>query len=1253
MKLKPTIKTHWLASQNPLTVSLAGLLRVVFAPRFSLLNSQFSSDEEPIEIPGQNEVYSITPDVEEIQAMKYRQFQASMDLFSSLFTGHDFLSQRLSPQLKTLAESLEFHFDDGQCLSLIGLFRRPGLPMFVNPKYYLQDRSCLWEQVLEKKSVDLLKPLKLTETQKRNLDFKKTWIVILEIIAWSLQRQRQIGDLQVLWVDPQQRQAATGELRNEQENTVDDVVQISTNSPTNRNAYQLNDLEFLSSRPLAATIMAEGIQQNTARILLWEGEAKHPAPGSLHLHSVPFFYEHALPGHFQDHNMSPRAEELKAVADLDADYDWQPRLFGLQSSSREILKTHERIEAWIAKDNVFFINHVLIQGEQFKPKLCTREYDGALQISVSFILEHLKARHANMPRYIEKILAPFFGGLDLYFGLDRKVFASKNDQHRAADMLFLRHQGLALFCLLELTNWILQKPLSSGQVIEFIEDQTLPEADRQFEKFIQYLKESIPGLLGKPGAPFEQMFSGPVKGLLYDFTEKFFLALRQDQSLLFRDQKVVEVKNIHQQVLPVLRFLLLYLIESNQGKILTRVQSPMGEKFLRDIRLWTESHVVAEDAWSNDDVMWLDVGLPHRCMVPLLFEMADSGFDIEFNGKPFIAEDSPFEFVFSVTDSENKENANWFDLHPQIFFNGTRVVTEEVHLNFIPGQVGFVEYRGQMYRIDKKQVPTLKSLQKFWSKIKGQKLGLQRDAFGDKVFRLQKSQALELLMLKAQGLHIEVSGQWKKVFDYFENGLGVEKIQLPEEMNQVLLRHQREGAQWLHDLYELKLGAILADEMGLGKTFQVLAFLASLQMQKKLGKCLIIVPTSLVYNWLDEKKKFAPDLPVRVFQSQDLEKIKTEMAETEDLVLIATYGLLTENPDFFEAHNWNVLAFDEAQNLKNITSLRSVTARKLKAQFKVCLTGTPMENNYLEFFSLCDLVVPGSLGEVKAFRNMYYNRDVSIESLRELRLISKPLLLRRTKAQVKLSLPEKTVQKVLLPFSEKQKEIYKKMAMAFSRQVEDLILEQGERKAQIAMFAALMRLRQICSDPAAVPGVLYPEKPVKIEHFLSSLQEHLENNESVIVFTQFLSTLNRIEGELKKAQVPTFTLQGKVSAKERLRLIGEFQSRPEPAVMLMTLKTGGVGLNLTKASVVYHLEPWWNPAVENQATDRAHRMGQTKDVKVYNLLIEGSLEERIADLKLKKQDSFDLLFGVDEMLEDVNVSSDYALTRDDFIYLLK
>ena len=271
-----------------------------------------------------------------------------------------------------------------------------------------------------------------------------------------------------------------------------------------------------------------------------------------------------------------------------------------------------------------------------------------------------------------------------------------------------------------------------------------------------------------------------------------------------------------------------------------------------------------------------------------------------------------------------------------------------------------------------------------------------------------------------------------------------------------------------------------------------------------------------------------------------------------------------------------------------------------------------------------------------------------------MKLITKPILLRRTKSQIQLNLPEKTIQKIVLPFGEKQKEIYRNTAMTFSRQVENLIQEQGENRAQLAMFSALMRLRQICSDPAAVPGVIFTEMPVKIDHFLKSLEDHLLENESVIVFTQFLTTLNRIESELKRTKTPHYVLQGKMTSKDRVKTIAEFQKREEPAVMLMTLKTGGVGLNLTKASVVYHLEPWWNPAVENQATDRAHRMGQKKDVKVYNLLIEGSLEEKIASLKIKKQTAFDRLFDADdESVEAVSRESNYSLSKDDFIYLLK
>lgn len=1212
-----------MASQNPMMISLDGLQRVVFVPPPEILDFQFSGTDV-FNISSLNaELKTLNPEPDEIQEVRARSHAFSRDLFWTLFSGHDLPYLRTPPVfLRQLVRSLEFHYKGGERLSLLGIFRKSKLPVFLNPKFYLQDPSCNWSKVEEKTAEALMKPLKIFQHQKKNEDFKKSWIVVLEILAWALQRQRQVGDLDVVW-------------------SKDSSLEQS---------FLLKDIEFVKARPLAATVMAAPGVPNAARIRVWQGTDSAGSPNVLRLHEIGAVAE-------LDNSLAQPIDidpaELQALGEQQ-EIQWQSRFVSTELGNKDISRVLTKIEQSLCTGHTFFINHNLVLGNEFKPKLRVRENDGSMQMAVAFDLDAIQLEHLNFPSSLFSSLTPFYGGLDTFFQLDRIDIASKQNQYRTNDLLFLRHQGLTLFCLLEMINWILKKPLSSGESIQYIEDTNSPESDLQFEKVVKYLKSSIPGLLGKPGMHFDEFVSTRVKGYFNDFMDHLFQSLTNDRNLIFHQNQVTELKNIKHQVLPLIRFLILHFMESSQGKFLTRAQAPTGESFKSALKLWTEPKLIPKNSLQDaDSVLWVDIGLYSKYIISLLFGLCDEGFEIELNGMPFLALENPFEFILSVADAEHKEDTHWFDLHPQIFFNGSRIASEEVKFNFGHDQVGFIEFRGQVYRIDKSQMPSLKSLQKFWDRIKGIKQTAKHNNFGEKVYRLPKSQALELLMLKSQGISVQGHGEWKRIFDYYENGLGVEKIQLQEIMTEKLLIHQKEGAQWLHDLYELRLGAILADEMGLGKTFQVLAFLVSLQMKKNLKKCLIVVPTSLVYNWMDEKKKFAPDLPVRVFQSAEQNEIKEILNKSEPLVLVTTYGLVNENPDFFQSQEWNVLVFDEAQNLKNITSLRSVSARKLSADFKVCVTGTPMENNYLEFFALCDLVVPGCLGNIDLFRKQYFNREVRTESLRELRLISKPLLLRRTKEQVKLSLPVKTIHKVLLPFGEKQKEIYKKMAMTFSRQVEELIQEQGERKAQIAMFAALMRLRQICSDPAAVPGVIYLEQPAKVEHFIKSLEEHLENQESVIVFTQFLSTLGRIKGELAKLKVPCFVLQGNVNAKERVNLISSFQNHPDPAVMLMTLKTGGVGLNLTKASVVYHLEPWWNPAVENQATDRAHRMGQTKDVKVYNLLIEGSLEERIADLKIKKQGSFDRLFGVDEEIDSSQVEGSHSLSREDFIYLLK
>ncbi len=1230
MKIKPLLKTHWLASQNPMLISLEGLKSVVFTPPPQFVDFEFGLPPEVgVVLNPRSELLYTSAPREELQDVMSRSHTLSRDLFWTLFSGYDLMSMRTPPaSLRQLASSIELIYENGESYSLISVFRKAGLPPFLNPQFYLQDRSCQWEKVLGDLSEQLLKPLKVSSHQKKSEDFKKTWVVILEILAWSLQRKRQVGDLEVLWADRQE----TGK----------------------RIAYPAQDIEFLKSRPLAATVMSEPLVKKAARVTVWQGSQKNKLASTIQFHSIGFLFDDKVQGAETESETVFQPEEMQVLNEKAPPCDWKPLFSTTLNETREIQQSIDRLKQHIHSDQIYMVNHQILTGTAFQPLLKIRQSEGSLLMGVAFKMADQKLIHLNFPASVTALFQPFQGGLDVFFKIDRKDHASKQEQYRQNDLLLLRHQGMALFCLLELTNWKLKRPLTSGETIEIPENQESAEFDRQFEKVIKYLKNSIPGLLGKSNESFEQLFSSDVKNYFLDFVEKLFNSMEQDQSFVFQGKQVFEVKSVHQQVLIFVRFLILHLVEESGGKVLMKSQSAIGDQFKEGLKHWTSAQVITDELYEKGyEAYWMDIGTYNKYVINLLFDLIDHGVDVEFNGVPFLSKENPFEFIFSVSNSEQKEDTNWFDLHPQIFFNGTRVSSEEVKLNFTPNQIGFVEYQGQIYRIDKKQVPSLKALQKFWERIKGQKEKITRNSFGDRVYRLEKSIALELLMLKLQGVQVNAEGEWQRIFDYFENGLGVEKIVLPELIKKSLLAHQYEGAQWLHDLYELKLGALLADEMGLGKTFQVLAFLESLKSQDKLGLNLIVVPTSLVYNWLDEKKKFSPDLPISIFQSADKEKLKVSLTDGQAHVMITTYGLLNENREFFESFNWNVLVFDEAQNLKNITSVRSVSARKLHAKFKVCLTGTPMENNYLEFYSLCDLVVPGCLGEVDQFRKNYYNSEVRTESLRELRLITRPILLRRTKAQVKLNLPIKTVQQVVLPFGEQQKEIYKKMAMTFSRQVDDLIQAQGERKAQIAMFAALMRLRQICSDPAAVPGVQFEQRPVKVEHFMNSLQEHLENGESVIVFTQFLSTLGRIENELKKAQVNFYTLQGRVSSKERINLISSFDKSSLPSVMLMTLKTGGVGLNLTKASVVYHLEPWWNPAVENQATDRAHRMGQTKDVKVFNLLIEGSLEERISELKVKKQNSFDRLFSDDEKIDETTAEGSSALTREDFLFLLK
>jgi SNF2 family DNA or RNA helicase len=606
---------------------------------------------------------------------------------------------------------------------------------------------------------------------------------------------------------------------------------------------------------------------------------------------------------------------------------------------------------------------------------------------------------------------------------------------------------------------------------------------------------------------------------------------------------------------------------------------------------------------------------------------------------------------FETDDNKSpSQNIDWFELHPKFFFKGIEVETNKLDRL---AREGVLEFQGRIYLIQNKNMPSIKRLEAFWAKIQTGKMNDSKRKSADRYLRLPKSQTLEMLALRASGVTVTGGKRWKKICEFFDSLSHLRSsLEIPNTVNADLKAYQKTGVQWLLDLYDLGLGGILADDMGLGKTIQTLSFLEILRDRKEMGSTLILVPTSLTYNWISEATKFTPNIPTFIFQSKVKEQAKEFLNQNPNSALISTYGLFTEHQDFFSNHNWNILIFDEAQNLKNISSKRTTASRRVSARFKLCLTGTPLENHLGEFYSLLDLVVSGCLGELNSYREKFISPEsINKADLQFLKLKAKPLVLRRTKTEILSELPPKQESTIKLPFEQKQERIYRDIALSWNEKVKGSILSDGEAKSQLLMLTALLRLRQACSDPGSIPNVRYDEEPPKITVLLEALQEITESGESALVFTQFLQTFDRIKKELKKNQIENFSLHGGTTRVERERVLKSFQESKKGSVLLMTLKTGGVGLNLIKASYVFHLEPWWNPAVENQATDRAHRIGQQRPVQVYRYLMRESVEEKIEILKSRKSAKFNALFSSTE--KDAELSSgDGALSQSDFEYLL-
>ena len=460
-------------------------------------------------------------------------------------------------------------------------------------------------------------------------------------------------------------------------------------------------------------------------------------------------------------------------------------------------------------------------------------------------------------------------------------------------------------------------------------------------------------------------------------------------------------------------------------------------------------------------------------------------------------------------------------------------------------------------------------------------------------------------------------------------GGGIPEAAIPVSFKATLRDYQARGVDWLQFLRDAGLGGVLADDMGLGKTVQALAHLVVEQAEGRLDRpALIVCPTSLVPNWCLEAARFAPTLRVLPLHGP-LRRERFGEIGTHDLV-VTTYPLLARDHEALTGQDWHVLVLDEAQTIKNPDAATTKLVGSLRARQRLALSGTPLENHLGELWSLFHFLSPGFLGERAEFQRNYRTPiEKAGDEDRRGRLVRRvrPFLLRRTKQEVAADLPPKTEIAEAIEMEPPQRAIYESIRLAMHARVREAIAERGLARSGIIMLDALLKLRQACCDPRLLKlksAKASQARSAKLDRLMEMLPQLLEEGRKILLFSQFTSMLALIEQELAALRIPYVLLTG--DTKDRRAPVARFQSG-EVKLFLISLKAGGVGLNLTNADTVIHYDPWWNPAVEDQATDRAHRIGQLQSVFVHKLIVLGTVEEKMDELKARKRALVDSILG--------------------------
>ena len=550
---------------------------------------------------------------------------------------------------------------------------------------------------------------------------------------------------------------------------------------------------------------------------------------------------------------------------------------------------------------------------------------------------------------------------------------------------------------------------------------------------------------------------------------------------------------------------------------------------------------------------------------------------------------------------------DWFDAKVDVVFGDQRVTIAEVK-KALQNKQSFVQLQdGTLGVLPEEWIKKYSMLFRL-GENRQEKLRLSRYHISviDELYELRDD--TELL--------IELEEKYERLREFKR----IRKVNPPEHLLPILRPYQESGFHWLNFLHEVGWGGILADDMGLGKTVQALSFLAHLQDKNGGLRALVACPTTLMYNWENEIRKFTPALSYHIHHGAQRSRDKHFFDAFN--VIITTYGTLRSDIKLLSELPFDYVVLDESQAIKNPQSKVAKAAGLLKSKHRLCMSGTPLQNNTFDVFAQMNFLNPGMLGTVEHFRNDFatpIDKFGEKEQKEHLRKLLFPFILRRTKEQVAKDLPEKTETVLYCEMEDAQRRIYDAYRNEYRSKILGTIDEVGIGQSQLTILQGLMKLRQICDSPAILnEQEQLPNDSIKLQELARELAENMGNHKA-LVFSQFLGMLALIRDQLTEQNIPFVYFDGSTSAADREKAVQEFQNNDEIRVFVISLKAGGVGLNLTAASYVYIVDPWWNPAVEQQAIDRTHRIGQTNNIFAYRMICRDTIEDKILVLQERKR----------------------------------